>query len=557
MKLFKKKSHSIDTGEVEKYNVNNGLDENASFRPSHFNKTDVNNASHRFAQMKCNPIAFKHTYGIAQKLLGKRPLPFIYVAKDHMKSENVTPLANLDYIHGLWTDDSMFDHLINIFAEGLGVNSSFIFQMDDGTYKVFNTSHVNGENYWRDPKTRELKAIQVDWKGSSGGQAYGSGIPLNEIKLVGVFGQTAVKCTPIPNVQNVFGLSSLLPIWDMITYKMKNKYYNMVINKKGGAASRLLVIPDNVKSNDYKRFEKEAKKGVESELITIKYPFALANNRDPSKVVQWTENQVGQTNYVEFDNILSNDSPIPASFMDGPESGALGGQAPVIDDNEIDEIVSHYFSMIEQTIKDINETFYGIEPNYSVIPFLQPKDEETQINEGETGEGPEQELEQESEEKPIQTKTHSMKFHSIAGSNNQWIYEGNLWEEGWYQYDTGHEYLPADEIKAFIDDPMSVKDGYVSMEHIGEDVPKHLSIAKYETYGYEIVDGKLRDKTRVTFSFDPQIEEMDVSPVYNSKDIFQDNKTIQTKIDLRNVAVTSAPRSSLTGKSTKIRRSTQ
>ena len=97
----------------------------------------------------------------------------------------------MDYAHDLWTEDGMFKHLENVFAEGLGVNSAFIFKMKDGTFKVFNRSHIKDDNYWRDPTTRELKAVQVLWKGGAGGKALGSNVGLDAPKLIGYIGKNA------------------------------------------------------------------------------------------------------------------------------------------------------------------------------------------------------------------------------------------------------------------------------------------------------------------------------------------------------------------------------
>ena len=571
----------IDDGEVDdSAKTNQGLDENESVRPIWFNKVDVNNPAHRFAQMKANPVAVKHTTGLANKLLGKRPIPFIYVAKDHLKTQSVEPLPAMDYAHDLWTDDRMFKILEKVFAEALGVNSAFIFKMKDETFKVFNRSHIKDENYWREPGTRKLVAIKVKWKGGGGGKSKGSNVDLSTPSLMGYIGENTVMCQPYPSVQNVFGKSSLLGIWSMIIYKMRNKFYNFVVNKKGGIASRELLIPDNVSTTWYKRFEKEALKGVESELITIKYPTALGTT-DPSKFVDWQENHVGPTNYKEFDDMMSNDSPIPPSWMDGPQTGSLGGVNANIDDMEIDEIIRNYFSLVEQTIKEINQTFYGIEPNYAIIPYLEPKDEKIELdavgneiedkkdnpsdkddNTPATNKEKSKDIKKNEKmniKKKTIPKTHSMKFHSVATENGQYVYEGNLWEEGWYNYGTHDnpelEYLPKEEIMKFIDDPKSILDGYVSIEHLeGTIVPKHLSIAKYETYGYGLVDGLLRDKTKVYFPFDPMVDEMDVSPVYDTLDIKRDGNIIQTELDLRNVGITTSPRSSLTGKVSKIKR---
>jgi len=563
LQSFKAKLNSLrDNGEVEKFTDNKGLDENTSARPLCFNATNVNSPKDRYIQMQANPVAYKLTAGISKKLLGRKPIPFIYVDKQHLRNNIITPLTNMDYAHDLWSDDGMFKLLELAFAEGLGVNSSFIFKMEDNTFKVFNRSHIEGDNYWRDPTTRELKQIKVKWNGSKGGKILGSEKVLEEVPLIGHIGKNVVMCQPLPCAQNIFGLSSLLSIWDMCIHKMRNKYYNYIVNKKGGIASRELTIPDNVASNWYKRFEKEALKGVESELITIKYPVALLDS-DPTKFVQWKENHVGPTNYKEFDEQLSNDSQIPASFTDGPRKGSLGGTNAEVDDAEIDEVVSNYFGMVEQTIKDINLLFYGIEPNYAIIPYLVPKDEKVEETNEENVEDEEntedEEIIKEEEEEKI--KSHSYKFHSVKSVDNTFIYEGNLWEEGWYDYsddpDTQElEYLPGDAIKKFIDDPKSVLEGYVDLDHEqGFVVPKDLALARYRVTGYEEVDGKIRDITQVIFPFDPVIKELNVSPLYIAQNsIDKDKKNIQSKLDLRSVALTDSPRSALTGLSTKIKK---
>jgi hypothetical protein len=146
------------------------------------------------------------------------------------------------------------------------------------------------------------------------------------------------------------------------------------------------------------------------------------------------------------------------------------------------------------------------------------------------------------------------------------VYSGNMLSSGFYEYntvdwwtgaqETVHEHLDGNEIKSFIDDPLSVKEVYLDLEHNNmTDVHKGNAIGKAIIKGYKEENGIVKDNTELYFhkDWDPMHETIFLSPIY-AVQLKDKGKTFngkpaksQTNISIINCSLCSYPRSKLTG----------
>ena len=540
-----------------------------SFQTNLVRQIEYSNPSTRWLHTKANPYAHKHTYAFVDAVFYHQPFCFQYVGDDEEDLLKAKPIPTMKAYHKLWNQYNLFNWFKEVQSQGLGVGASWLVRIAPKTFVVFNTAHIDGDNYWRDPKTHQITEIWFNWKGSNGGYIKGSTIQNGQESIVKAkIGSNAVEFIPIPDSDSPFGRSELLHIWTTLTYRELNMYYATLYNKKGGVTGRVVIAPDAMDSTSRRILKKEALKGVESELIELYYP---QGSTDASKGVTYAENKGGTMNFGGVNDMLATNSTLPPSFVQGPASGALGGQAPVEDAKTINRCLMSYSGRVQQLVKDINQTFFGLYDHpYLIVPYL--RDESSPIKESNNPFNKDKKEEDKPAEKDAtksennsRTTTLNIKFHKkphVHGQDeNAIIYEGNLWQSGVYQYESFFdeepifEYLSGKELSKFIDDPMAVKEAYLSIEHPFE-VTKENAIGKLIIKGWKKeADGSIKDITELYFKneWNPNQDNIFLSPVYFAgivdKGTKYKGKNIldQVDISLVNAGLVLFPRSSLTG----------
>lgn len=566
-------------------------DQLPSFQTNLVRKVSYSDRATRYLRSKADPYGYAHTYGVVDALLYHQPFPFMYVAADTQDYKKAKPLMNMDFIHDKWQHYNLFTLFKEFLAQGSGVGSSWLVRVAENKFVVFNTTHIDGGNYWRNPETKDIEEIWFLWNGAEGGyigngkkQPNTSTTPSQMLRVKAIIGVNAVQYTPNFDPDDVFGRSDLLNIWTPMLYKALNGYFSAIYSRKGGISSRVLVAPDDITSTAKNIFKKEALKGIESELIELYYPTAWAkNNISPAQYINWVENKANLPGFSTNDDLYARNSPLPPSFVQGPASGALGGKAPTEDAKRINRFLMSYMSRLQQCIHDINDVFFGIRlKNYMAIPYFfdetptattKPTDDSTidaEDNKDKSDDTAETKNKSDKamsrrirKEQSVSSTFTRKELKKHASTNtNIIIYEGNLWESGVYEYedwfgDKYHENLPADELKKFISDPLSVKEVYFSIEHPYE-VNKSNSIGKLQVMSYTETNGVVKDITRIFISseWDPGYDMIKLSPVYEAyienRGTIYNGKAIydQTNISLINAGLVHFPRSELTGKST-------
>jgi hypothetical protein len=365
-------------------------------------------------------------------------------------------------------------------------------------------------------------------------------------------GKDCVFFVPLPTVNSPFGKSLLYPVWTAGVGKDYARLLHINFAFKGGILSKYYRMPSTMDSAVKANVEAEAKKGMLSESVIITHPPGLSpENMD--KMFTHEEVNGNDINWDELNSILSQDTPFPKSYIEGAvESGALGGSAPEMDMEKEQEVTGYYFHYLNKLVKMINETFYGVtDQDYLVVPYqanqsptqdaAKPGNEDQSLVDGKDDSEPDNNSNQlkpsEVDEERTKTK-RTFKFNSIT-ADGLFEYDAVLLPiESDVQYDGHTENVTLETVKEYVDDPLSVKEGYVNEEHPDNpaDVSRDEAIGKYKITGYDHrgMIGKIYYKQKPTVDT--------LSNFYYSHDRKEGEKIIHAKIDFKNVVTTRAPR---------------
>ena len=580
-------------------------------------QTDVKNVNHRSAQSRYNINANKHTFGVAEKLLSKRPYPFSFAEpysretendaneetdteqglegdnKEHIpEKQEPQPKSNgassqnqlneqgtnpfgggglfgqdtakeeeykyeikeeMDELYPKWKEANAFYLLEQAIGISLAVGTSAICRTSDGQYWVFGQEQfekVKGKN-------RLITKIKVKWTPVDSRYEEEKTLSnINKMQKTGandyfIVGKDCVLVQPFPWAYDIFGFSSIMPNWDLLINKLYLRFLHLLYIWKGGIISKYNRYPNNTEDDVKKRIELDAKRGWLSEGINMDFPPGL----DPANIDKMFDHQevLGQDiNFDEANSIFSQDSPYPKMMVEGQvESGALGGSAPEVDQEELDKQINRMFRIIEKPVMDMNATFFDYkDTDYIVIPWQNDKSAQDVEMDGLQTDmdrtGMERTIEDNKtppkEDKAQKTNSLVAKINSV-NAQGLTVYQGNLFSHKYLQDDGSYQYLEADEIKKYIDNPLSLKEGLMQIEH-PEKADRVLlgdAVAKYKIIGFDKETGL--DITEFYIDSKNAPQEIDVSSMYFSEDVKKEDKVFHTNIDLRNAVFTSRPRS--------------
>jgi len=467
---------------------------------------------------------------------------------------------------------NMFYYFKRALGFGLGINSAAIVKkkgIKKDAFWVFSGDQIKkiiGKN-------RIPTKLDLEWP--SWGTIYeedGKGGIKQAIESVTI-GKDCVYIVPLVDNKSPKGEPYIAPIWDTVCYKNQNRFLHSYFLWKGGVISKYYRFPRTTDNDFRKRVELESKKPMGGEAVIIENPPGR-NPEHVDKMFQHEEVVGLDLNWEEANSLNSQDSPYPESFVKGNvESGALGGMAPKIDKEKEDEELMRMFKILDPIIKDINITFFGATEEEMNGCIIIPWQEEPTPEEREMEElGKERDksgLEREIEDNRFppdaqKTNTYQLvkdgdeiirkvqregipmvaKRNSIT-QDGMAVYVGNLFKEGWLTQDDGsEEWLDGDEIRKFVNDPKSVKEGYIQYEHPDkpEEVLKSRATARYRVIGYN--EDERTDITEFYVYDNNAPDEIYTSPMYYSRDVEgPDGKIRQTELDVRNAVFTSSPRS--------------
>lgn len=457
-------------------------------------------------------------------------------------------------IHAMWDKEGLWDVLIDCLSYACGVNSCAILK----------TVGSNGENkYWVIPRNffvkgytrnRVLTKIVVRWSNWFGIEEEGLGVPFQSEETYEI-GDDFILCTPFPSFESPYGEPMLQAFWSTGIYKEFLRLLQMMFYWKGGIVANYERIPVNMDQEDIDEMKKEYRKGILSELHITK----VSQNSNPETVDKLFNHESVYGSGMNFEvgnSILSEDSLFPKQFIEGEAtSGALGGDSGDINKQEIDDTMFYYFyTAIEKLVKDINKVFLGIEDSdYTIIPF---EIDDPVLGKDVNNNG----IPDIDENVPLSTKNNvgdfkkEKKANSISfikntdikvnSSDIKCVFEGFALIPTAYEQDDGsYEYLEAEEIEKYVNDPKSVKEFYFKDEHPLDnpmEIKKDDASGKIVITGYDTETGGAK---AIAYLFeDVNVNELYLSPSYYSHDVRKDNKIYHSDIDLRNIVSTTRAR---------------
>ena len=335
----------------------NGQTESTDIRPHQprclaEEHTNVEEADDRFWLIEHNADAKLFSYGLASFLLSKEPRPFEY------------SVPSLDVLDEQWKTTNMFKILEEAIGIAFGVNSAVIVRFTNGSFRVFSAADALETDIDEFRNVLKIKLHFPQYTDSTVQMVNApSGVIANNDFWVTI-GEDAVLITPLPCNYDVYGRSLLQWIWQMILNKIELRFYGMYHIYRGGLGAKFITMPDD--ATLVEKLEAELKKGPMSEYFIAQYPKGM---QDAEKAITVSQAS-GPTTlpFSEMDKLLSQDQDFPISFMEGSApTGALGGQAPQVNQDEEDKQVKRYWKYVADAVVLINKVFFNVTEIYDVM----------------------------------------------------------------------------------------------------------------------------------------------------------------------------------------------
>lgn len=466
------------------------------------------------------------------------------------KKIKYTIREDLDFLYQEWKRRDLFEVVKVALSEALAINSAFIVRKTSQGKEFFwnfNTTHiVKLVTKDRIPLRVKIKWGKLPSLVVEEVKDTKTGIPsldeLQESEEEYTIGKDCVHvCCDRHNPNTPLGRPYILQSWFSAVAKDFVRCLQLLFYYKGGLIGKYQHYPDTVDDTVVERFEKEMKKGLFSEGTLLPFPHGM-NPDIIGKMFEHQETQGVNLDWAMIQSLFSQDQPYPKSLVEGQaESGALGGIAPEVDKQKEEEGIFQIWNFVEETVKLVNSAFFEIPDDYEVIPWY----EDT----------PTMQAEPASMKAPSLAKKNTVKvgasglFHKVnvkvnSATDIQAVFEGDLLAPTAFKQDDGsYEYLRAEDIRDYVEDPKSVKEFYFRHNHPMEDpriIKKSEATGKARILEYDPEKGSA--KGEVIFFENPTQDDLFLSPVFLSRDLTIDGKVYNTHIDLRNIVSADYPR---------------
>ena len=309
-----------------------------------------------------------------------------------------------------------------------------------------------------------------------------------------VIARNAVQCMPRTHVNYPDGMPLLMKESQTALEKLYLRFYELMFVHKGGV-NKTMVIPDGLPKKVKVAAAKEYKRGMLSlggiiSVTGVKVPDTFKELVTP----------IPDLHLDVINSHLSEDSKVTKQKIEGEAaSGALGGEAPVVNKEEDDESVVRLKPILAEFLKDVYDVFFDIKSDDYEIEFKEEPDEVV----GMDAEGTQDE---------DQTEAHSIGDDYVS-------YTVQMLPSGVYTYperEVKSDYYSRDDVRAMCN--RSVNSFYLEMDHsfrpdlvdITEGIGHGAIVGYNETTGADIT--KLYVKRAVASQIGKNIR---VSPYFN------------------------------------------
>ena len=416
-------------------------------------------------------------------------------------------------------DADRITSFVEAMSKALVINSGFLTIWSDGSYRIFTTNDVYKPVYLN--KDHKITEIYFKYPSITGGVSEDNeksftmmpvgfltqyaeeetrparmAVRFKDFKMPDTLYRECVIIQPKPSIHDLFGYSKMQIECDTAVQKVYLRSYEFAFLHKGGV-NKTLAIPDNVDVSVKDTAVKEAARGLWSRGLIL----FTKGNKNPNDQVFSTETAIPPLFFGEISNLLSEDQQLSKQKAEGAaDSGALGGQAPIVNKEEDKENLSSLINTLERTIRDINFVFDGV-PSDEIIevngrkkrkPTYRVKFNQTQLMTPEEYEASKMENSDDipPDDKPIDknlAKAPTATAHSVSISDDYVTYRGNLFAPGVYSYpesNTTDIFTPSD-IQRFTENPVNKAPIELSHSNNYKQVGLENNLGYLEVIGYD------------------------------------------------------------------------
>lgn len=520
-------------------------------QPNH----DIGNHETREILLKHSNFLREHTYDILEE---KMRLGWKLIKSD---SEEKDVYEDVDSIGREidWSND-LKRAFIDATAKALVIDTTYIVKFSDDTFKVF--TH-NDEYRIFANNNRKITEAYFSFPGFDNfyhedtGNAFANTyvgvltqytddkIRENRYKMLiddpDEIYRDAIVIQPIPSVRNPHGEVYLYRECQTASEKIHLRFYELLYIHKGGV-NITTVIPTGQTQDIKDNAVIQARRGMLSRGTVME----IQSGHPINDVMMLVQTPIPDLKFDTVNSHLSEDAKLTKQKIEGSaESGALGGQSPIINKIQDEETKESLLLIMEKVIKDVNQVFFNLNPKSYRVEFNKPKIETMEENEMNDSIKEKDNMNEfanqyfDSEEYEFMSPDVEIYAHSI---NDEFVtYEGNMLQAGTYFYPEKNksEVFTKEDIKRLCE--RDVKTGYLEFNHSFKEnvVGINEGIGYFEIIGYDDLQGK--DITR--FHIKKKIAEehelkdkIKVSPYffnrnrrYGGKDIFIKNCAVVTE----------------------------
>ena len=391
-----------------------------------------------------------------------------------------------------------------------------------------------------------------------------------------------VVIQPCRDVRRVYGQSRHRIEMDTAAQKKYLRSAEMIYVHHGGK-KRTIAAPSGGNSTVKDALVRDVQRGVFSAGVFL--DIERLGNQSINDMVMVSETQSGPMPFADLNGMINEDAQLTKQSVQGAaESGALGGQSPVVNERRDEVERDRLFLDMEEAIRAVNEVFFGIEQYTEEIktnafgrPYIERQESyrirfrTSQFIKQPDAADPEQQQQlQTSNKQPISQEYENgvvIEAHSVALTKNATgfiTFTGNSFQAGVYKYperktERWVTYTP-EQIEEVTQEP--IKTHYLELNHSDSlNASFGRNIGYSEIIGYD--PAKAKDISRYHIRAELEAPLKDKGIIYQDK---QGNWTIDVsprfvrsfdpvkkrdRLFLKNNAVvdpnTSMPRARLTG----------
>jgi len=506
------------------------------------------------------------------------------------------------------------DMYIDALAKAMVVDTSFLVRWSGGSFSVFTSNDVSGSVYIS-REDRRIEEVYFNYP-KLDNAIYRDGKAMDTV-IVGFLTQYApdsfaepkrknigqdtiyrdcVVFQPYPDVHKIFGRPYLEVENETGLQKIYLRSYEFAFIHKGGVNQVVVVPHTGSKSSLKDKVARNVENGLWSRGLVM--DVTLKGDKSVNDLVLSKDTAIPELGFDRINSMVSEDAQLTKQRIEGTaETGAMGGKAPVVNEKEDLVRLDSLLVMMDKTIRDVNEVFFGIrgyeekvfsvdgQTNIMKMPAYDIAFNNIIIVDEDVPDDGSPENGFESQPRRTLPRRGPMRYsnkevtrpsmpamgnavaikHSVEIDGSSYtVYEGNLFDSIPYYYpetDTFEYYAPED-IEQFTKNP--IKRAPIAFMHDDSDVEVALgkNLGFLEIVGYDEEHGQDRTMFYIREDKDKELREngvivndtLKVSPLFHRKV----DESGRKRIYLKNGAVIdprkAKPRAELTGGKTSARK---